>query len=530
MENFTGLRSKLVYASFFRKFHNKTLHLPVHTRTLPSSVSIPVLANSSLSRMATTATIESRVVAPSRLLQRPATANIRSYSSYLDSSPVPENVGLEFSTTTSSSFDSAGADAKIPERFVPRKRNITMTKPQNSAQRRPQTAPAANSSKHSTTSASLRSARYLATQWRSRSTQWSASSSVRGFSETDALPSSPPPALEQNKYDSDSDSDFSITDSVDESVMSQISEARSFLESWKLRASMSQDSDDDDYKDSMRSVETRKMSANLRKSKSADEFQTEESFSFMPSMGPRGEEREQRGEKKNMSTCTGGKDTGKLKIAGIVQSPKDIRGTAVDVYASPQTLLSPANSQHSSFRNNVDMRFEPSSAAHTVRGEKPETPHQKVLQKRVPQPKPKADRITTPEPLKKIYPIANRMTKNNTSEPEKIKPITWDVYDFVFTFGVLTNQAKAPPTGEYVPDDECPSFKSKLVAKSKLLHDILNKFADDLRRIKSLSNERGKYMMCPPDCTPTVKNVRRDGKLFSLVFQNSSNATSDLIM
>jgi hypothetical protein len=92
------------------------------------------------------------------------------------------------------------------------------------------------------------------------------------------------------------------------------------------------------------------------------------------------------------------------------------------------------------------------------------------------------------------------------------KKIVWDVFEFVFTFSLLTCEAKVPPTGDYTPDEECSSFKCKLKFRSKLLHNILNRFAVTLRRIRSSSNENGKFMICPSDCTPAMKHVHRDGE------------------
>ncbi len=449
------------------------------------------------------ATIDtSAVELRSSRMHRPVSAgDPRPYSSYLDPTPVPDNVGIGSTPTISNSFDSASTDARKIMENLARERKSIMRSYKRNSESRPQTAPVNNNVPASST-ASLRSAKYLATQWRSRSTQWSASSSMRGFSESSSLPSSPPPALKEK--DSDSDSDFSVTDaSVDESVMSQVSEARSVLESWKLRASMSRDSEDneDEFGDSLRSFETQKTRNNTHKAR--DEFRVDPSSHYTPF-----ERTLLRSGHSNRKKVSSQPNPGTSNIDGpsapfgdnssfTKADPRQANG-----YASPRTVLSPSNSKQ--------------SKNETYESEISNLYHREEIQMRNAKKANRTDIIKTPEPLKRTYPVAHgKLSKNSSGEVLQLKPskpIKWEEYDFVFTFGLLTNGAKAPPEGDYIPDDECYSYRCKLAFKSKLLYDILNKFADNLRQIRSLSNERGKYMMCPPDCTPAVKNVRRDGE------------------
>ena len=90
--------------------------------------------------------------------------------------------------------------------------------------------------------------------------------------------------------------------------------------------------------------------------------------------------------------------------------------------------------------------------------------------------------------------------------------ITWDIFEFMFSFSLLTSIEKAPPLGDYIPDEEASSYKNKLKVKSPLLNDVILAFANGLRQIRSLSNENGKFMMVTPDCAPVVKHVKRDSK------------------
>jgi hypothetical protein len=104
---------------------------------------------------------------------------------------------------------------------------------------RPNTAPVPSKENHivrdlEKQNSNFRSARYLAMQWRSRSAQWSASSSIRTFKTSSSLFSSPPPPP-LREYDSDSDSSMQNI-SADDSVVSQVSEAHKMLETWKHRS------------------------------------------------------------------------------------------------------------------------------------------------------------------------------------------------------------------------------------------------------------------------------------------------------
>ena len=90
--------------------------------------------------------------------------------------------------------------------------------------------------------------------------------------------------------------------------------------------------------------------------------------------------------------------------------------------------------------------------------------------------------------------------------------ITWDIFEFMFSFSLLTSIEKAPPLGDYIPDEEASSYKNKLKIKSPLLNDVILAFTNGLRQIRSLSNENGKFMMITPDCAPVVKHVKRDSK------------------
>ena len=149
--------------------------------------------------------------------QRPRSASSR--SSFVDLSPLPENVDLSINEglSVSQSFDSAAADEdnnRQKKQFSRRpvtspehirtnrgkdppvgdsddRRRPHMTRQLMQKQRsesylgRPRTAPV-GSGGNVAPSPHLRSARYLATQWRSRATQWSASSSMRNFKESSA--------------------------------------------------------------------------------------------------------------------------------------------------------------------------------------------------------------------------------------------------------------------------------------------------------------------------------------------------------
>ena len=512
------------------------------------------------------ATLESGLDASSNLPARPSIASARSYSSCLDLSPLPEDVHLEVygnSLRDINSFHSVSEGISPTSKTFPRQRNIAMRKSKQTSSTgtgdRPRTAPADMDKEEDkedvAKNSGLRSARYLAMQWRSRSTQWNASSSMRSFSETSTLPSSPPPALKEQTSDSDSDS--IDNHSVDESIISQVSEARSFIDNWKLRASMSQESDDDGgeaaFTDSLRSGETEKMSRNLRsapdniisRSGDGDEFHIEKTFGF----ATREKIDERDTIRENASTTAGprsqpsNKSTGDRSVTTNIDSQRTIKssgGTHPDRRKNSIPVI--RNTATTSPQKELLRRQSPRSiiAPPTITQKTKPTINHTTLEHQLKkaqsiqglleqlkkqggsarQPKTKttsrANKIKTPEPLKRTYPTPHKAPQKKIAIPEstktKPKPIKWDIYDFVFSFSLLTNEEKAPPPGDYIPDDEITSYKSKLIVRSKLLYDIMNQFADALRKIRSLSNERGKFMMCPPDIVPNTKHVRRDGE------------------
>ena len=89
-------------------------------------------------------------------------------------------------------------------------------------------------------------------------------------------------------------------------------------------------------------------------------------------------------------------------------------------------------------------------------------------------------------------------------------------HDVTFTFCILTASTDAPPTGPY-DDDDHPSFKNKLVTRSKLLHEVMNRFALITRRIKRLGH--GKYMMFAPGCTPSLVRVDKDSEYLQFLLR-----------
>jgi len=540
-------------------------------------------------------------------LQRPYTAFERP-SPYLDVSPLPENVDLHIVPSLSSSFESAGTDARKRERIFPREK--LRHRALNDARSRPYTAPPAGYNidleKLGKESANLRSARYLAIQWRSRATQWSASSSMRSFRESSSLQSGPPPPLKDTDGSSDSDLD-SANESFDESVQSQVSDAYKVLEPWKRRAdSLSQGgarsyTDETGFKDSRRSVETLKMSANLNRA--SDEFNLQDSFGFAFA-APSDEQQDQFENNIRGTSYTQNGDsvppesiavqisssqrtmkTGTTKNDGLftpdhpipvqntmnTTSPRSVIPTAVSDGPSASYAASlPEHSEPESYvkaetktirsqnleATGVKQTIQPSSvisdgpsasyAASLPQHSEPESyvkaetktvRSQNLEATGVKQTIQPSSVMKTMEALKlsrrkdmemqaqrPIQPTAEEKKARRhakqpiqlAGEPNKVsgpmQSITWDVFDVVFTFTLLTSEAKAPPAGDYVPDDECASYKCKLQVRSKLLYEIMNTFELTLRRIRTLSNESGKYMMCPPDCTPTMKHVRRDGK------------------
>jgi len=170
-------------------------------------------------------------------------------SRYLDLRPLPEDVLLDVNATFSSSFDTKGSEGlgvawKEEEEQIRKQLRDRLPSSNQATQGpgddRPATAPQlgqkhkVDKEKLGTETPSLRNARYLAIQWRSRATQLNVSNSLR---KTDT-----PPSLKESDSgsdDSDSDdesveSDFS-SGSVDESIQSQVSDAQKVVEKWKLR-------------------------------------------------------------------------------------------------------------------------------------------------------------------------------------------------------------------------------------------------------------------------------------------------------
>ena len=522
------------------------------------------------------ATLESGLDESSNLPARPSIASATSYSSCLDLSPLPEDVHLEVygnSLRDINSFHSVSEGMSPTRKTFPRQQNIAMRKSKQTSSTgtgtgtgdRPRTAPADMDKEEDkedvAKNSGLRSARYLAMQWRSRSTQWNASSSMHSFLETSTLPSSPPPALKEQTSDSDSDSIGNL--SVDESIISQVSEARSFIDNWKLRASMSQESDDDGVEaavtDSLRSGETEKMSRNLRSAPDniisrsgdgdgdgdGDEFHIEKTFGFATrekiderdtirenastTAGPRSQSSKKSTSDRSVTTNIDSQRT--IKSSGGIHP--DRRNNSIPVIPSTATtspqkellrrqsprsiIVPPATTQKTKPTINHTTLEHQLKKAQSIQGLLEQLKKQGGSAR---QPKTKttsrANEIKTPEPLKRTYPTPQKAPQKKIAIPEptktKPKPIKWDIYDFVFSFSLLTNEEKAPPPGDYIPDDEITSYKSKLIVRTKLLHDIMNQFAEALRKIRSLSNERGKFMMCPPDIVPNTKHVRRDGE------------------
>jgi hypothetical protein len=386
----------------------------------------------------------------------------------------------------------------------------------------------------------FRSARYLALQWRSRSAQWSATSSIRSFKTSSSLVSSPPPPLKE--YDSDSESSFENVPSADESVVSQVSEAYKVLESWKSRsASLSvgnhssfaseseekeEEDDDHDHGDDNKFNKTywdqetthEKDPRNSREDGS-DEFEMADSFAFAFAQK----------EEKNIVKNPAPQHISNSQCNEPKQDTtrRDDKVTSISHGAVTQTLA--ASEEHDEILQRLNYTPDPS---------RPST-YKKLLQNQLEQ-----ARSRTMQPLlvnkilepnvspnhfklstqtKSLPPDNNKKSLSNVGNPKSSNTISklpttqktiWDIFDFVFTFSLLTNRQKAPPTGDYIPDDKCHAFKDKLKFKSKLLYDILLHFSHMLGRLPSLSKQQEgkKFMMLSSDCIPMVKHVRRDGK------------------
>ena len=517
----------------------------------------------------------------------------RQSTPYSNLQSLPENLELleiapSLSITSAPSFESARTDNQVIDR-----RSAL-----NHFSNRPRTAPASPDEKQTedlaVQNSNIRSARYLTMQWRSRSTQWDASSSMRSFKDPSSKQSEAPPALRE--YDSDSDSD---NGSIDESVQSQVSEAHKMIESWKNRPLSGSSNGGGSFngnqtrEDSLRSTKTEKTKNSL--SRPSDEFGMANSFDFAfaaqhvesstvkdPISSNQYDESMRPIESRvgiakeididvlqdvfgsqSTSKTSGGDDKGAdpksyLEPAAITaggfitpniqinsflegQSPRTV---IISSDAYPNTSLSYEKEMIKDqiplperLQNHNQYNEEEKQEVHTITPEKLVESLEKSLPPAIIPIEPLKSPPPTTSPLttvsKQSHTNGNTNSTAPTAEPKAIikntqakirqltpatklrkepKKIVWDLFEFVFTFSLLTCEAKVPPTGDYTPDEECSSFKCKLKFRSKLLHEILNRFAVTLRRIRSSSNENGKFMMCPPDCTPAMKHVRRDGE------------------
>ena len=514
----------------------------------------------------------------------------RQSTPYSNLQALPENLEVgtaqALSTTSAPSFESASTYIQVIDRRIALKNfsNRPRTAPVSPEERQTQDLAVQNSN--------FRSARYLSLQWRSRSTQWNASSSMRSFKDPSSKQSEAPPALRE--HDSDSDSD---NGSIDESVQSQVSEAYKMIESWKNRplsgSSGRSFNGNQPREDSLRSTQTEKTKNTL--SRPSDEFGMANSFDFAftaqshvessstvtdPSLNQNDafmrpiESRvgtamendidDAFGSQRTLKT-SGGDDRGAdpksylepaaITAGGFITPNSPInsfleeespRTVMISSDAYPKTNLSYEKEMIKDqipplepLQNHNQYREEEKQEVHTITPEKRIESLKKSLPpaiipleslKSLP---PSTSPLTTVSKQSHTNGNTNATTPGPTTEPKAIikktqtkirqlspeiklrkepKKIVWDVFEFVFTFSLLTSEAKVPPTGDYTPDDECSSFKFKLRFRSKLLHEILNRFAVTLRRIRSSSNENGKFIMCPPDCTPAMKHVRRDGE------------------
>lgn len=168
-------------------------------------------------------------------------------SSYLDLTPLPEDVMLDTSTTKS--FDSkggAGSVISLKEEELIKKRlheRLPSSQPGDNITSRPSTAPQLSGrgmgrGQLLANSSSARSARYLAIQWRSRATQLNLSKTL-GDSSTTETPPSPTATSDGSESDSENMSDSSESDvsvgTMDESIQSQVSDAQKVVEKWQQK-------------------------------------------------------------------------------------------------------------------------------------------------------------------------------------------------------------------------------------------------------------------------------------------------------
>lgn len=452
-------------------------------------------------------------VYPSAYNQRPRSAGSRS-SSFLNLSPLPEDVDISLGDvpSVSRSFDSVGADQEKHEHLEMKNRSEKMT--------RPVTAPEMSIRAQSP---HLRSAKYLASQWRSRATQWSASSSMRNFKETSSLPSSPPPPL--SEHDSDSDSCGKSTTSLDESIQSRVSDAHSVLEPWKNRA----DSNCDNQ--SLKTVKTgnKDTSGGDDNDDAYDdaEFSPEDiskSFGFalkVPEKDDNTKRIQQHVSKEITEDYKSPPDPSQNSHRHQRIPRETWTNTKVQTPdwsdTSPRSVVT-TNSIDSSLPHDQQiLRDKKKEILNSTKGEKRDMATHATS--KVVSTKEKSIHLTSTDERsshKHLQKTRNSpQQKLQNSSKVEIRPATeptrWAQYEVIFTFSLLTSPERAPPIGVYIPEDEVCSFKEKLQHRSKLLYAIMGKFATTLQKIKSLSNEKGKYMMCPRDCTPTTRFVQRDG-------------------
>lgn len=181
-------------------------------------------------------------------------------ASYLDLKPLPEDVLLEGSKASFDSNDRSVISKSWDEEGENIRRNVLSRLPSSKSlddqdkskassaadsTLRPQTAPVNDSNRKPfnregllLSSSSARSARYLAIQWRSRATQLSISSKSLGDAKSVESPPSATRVSDDGSSDStsvhSSDSDYS-EETMDESIISQVSDAQKVVEKWQQR-------------------------------------------------------------------------------------------------------------------------------------------------------------------------------------------------------------------------------------------------------------------------------------------------------
>eukprot|EP00557_Chaetoceros_sp_GSL56_P003049 CAMPEP_0176491798 /NCGR_PEP_ID=MMETSP0200_2-20121128/8628_1 /TAXON_ID=947934 /ORGANISM="Chaetoceros sp., Strain GSL56" /LENGTH=542 /DNA_ID=CAMNT_0017889259 /DNA_START=86 /DNA_END=1714 /DNA_ORIENTATION=+ len=437
---------------------------------------------------------------------------------------------------------------------------------------RPKTAPATSEEPNivrnlEKQNSNFRSARYLALQWRSRSAQWSVTSAMHSSKTSSSLVSSPPPPLKE--YDSDSESSYDNA-SADESVVSQVSEAYKVLETWKSRsASLSvgnrssshsdsdeeeedvddNDHDHDDVDDMTGDQDMGNKDPKNSKESNLDEFEMpKDPFTF--AFARKGNTQEMKSislTSKHVSISQHGppKDHHSVNVRNIpsvstMQPQKRNENQPTNPSNHPDDheeevlrhlYSTPDPSKPSTYKKILQTQLELAKSRVTLQQHQVNNTKTNTLQNQTMPSKLKSTSTLNNNNNSSSSSSSNNNNNNNKNniqrmshhahnpnpsssinEKETTNKITWDVFHFVFTFSLLTNLQKAPPTGDYVPDDKCPAFKDKLKFKSKLLYDILQHFSTMLAKLPSASKERNgkKFMMLSPDCIPSLKYVRRD--------------------